>query len=167
MPAGRQTSTALVFENDTIHALKEIIPDLYKGHRVKKIVRNVEGYFTKATGKNKYFEIDAIAITRKRVFVIETKISFKKEDVDRLIMLLENFHQFKFTDPKLHKLLRKKQVHGGFSYIFDYKIKKEDALARRASKYAQDQKLLTIPNLLSHKSKPKQIQELRSFRQQQ
>ena len=155
-----------LFENDTVQALYRIIPALYKGEHVKKIVRNVEGNYAKTSGRDRGFEIDAIVITAKRVFVIETKLTLKHKDVDRLVMLLENFRQLKFADKKLHTLMRSKPVHGGFSYNFDPKIEKEGERAKRVSKYAQQHKLLTIPRLLSDKSTPKQVYELRDFRRQ-
>ena len=154
-----------IFENETVHALYKIIPDLYEGEQVKKIVRNVDGYFSKTDGKNKDFEIDAIVITAERVFVIETKIKIKKRDVDRLVMLLENFHQLKFSNNNLHRLLRGKHVHGGFSYLFDAKIEKKGERVRKVAKYAQHHKLLTIHRLHSQRSTPSRVGKLRYFRQ--
>ena len=154
-----------VFENETVHALYKIIPDLYEGEQVQKIVRNVDGYFSKTSGKDKDFEIDAIVITAERVFVIETKIKIKKRDVDRLVMLLENFHQLRFSNNNLHRLLRGKHVHGGFSYLFDAKIEKAGKRVKKVAKYAQHHQLLTIRRLHSQSSTPSQVNKLRYFRQ--
>ena len=155
-----------LFENDTVQALSRIIPTLYEGEHVKKIVRNIEGNYAKTSGTNRGFEIDAIVITAKRVFVIETKLTLKQKDVDRLVMLLENFRQLKFADKRLHTLIHNKPVHGGFSYNFDPKIEKEGERAKRVSKYAQQHNLLTIPRLISNKSTPKQVDKLRDFSRQ-
>ena len=113
--------------------LHRIIPDLY-GENVEKIVRNVEGNYARTHGRDKDFEIDAIVITPKRVFVIETKLTLKQKDVDRLVMLLENFQQLKFADERLRRLMRSKPVHGGLSYNFDPKIEKDGRTSKACVK---------------------------------
>ncbi len=162
---GKQANiNGFVFETQTVQALYKIIPDLYEGEQVKKIVRNVEGSYAEKPGRNKDFEIDAIVITTKRVFVIETKLTLKRGDIDRLITLLENFHQLKFAAQGLRHALRSKPVHGGFSYLTEAKTATAGARSRRASKYAQQHRLLTIPRLSSDKSTPRQVAELQDFR---
>ena len=154
-----------LFENDTVEALPKIISDLYKGEHAK-VVRNVEGSFSTVRGKIKYFEIDAMAITNKRVLVIETKVTMKRKDVERLNMLLENFHHIRFTDPRLNTVLRHKRVHGGLSYLFDHKLAPDSGMqAKSAANYAhQHHGLLTIPRLMSNKVHPQQVEKLREFR---
>ena len=163
--SGRQANlTGTFMENNTLLFLPGIIADLYKGEEIIKMSRNVEGNFLKSRGKDKDFEIDVIAITAERVFVIETKTTLRRKDVDRLVSRLENFHQLSFADKKLNKLIHGKPVHGGFSYRFNGKISpKDNVQEKRASEYARKHKLLTIPSFLSHKSSPKQVTRLRNF----
>ena len=162
--AGRQANlNGSFFEHDTEHALYRIIPNLYKGERVKKIFRNIDGHFSGSHSRNKDFEIDAIVVTEKRVFTIETKVTLTRRDVDRFVALLKKFPQLKFSNKEIYKAMRGKPVHGGFSYQFDARL--EDVVnARTASGYARKHNLLTIPRLTDHKSKPQQINKLRDFR---
>ena len=163
---GRQANfNGFAFENDTVHALYRIIPKLF-GENVAQIMRNVDGYFPKPSGKRRHFEIDAVVITAKRIFVVETKVILKPKDVDRLVELLENSHKFKFADNELNKALRNKQVHGGFSYVYDSKLDPQDKVgkARVASRYARDQhRLFVISRLRADKSYPKKLEKLRDF----
>lgn len=163
---GRQANiNGFAFENDTVQSLSLIIPDLYKGERVRKVVRNIEGSFSSQQEKGRGFEIDAIAITNKRVFVIETKVTLKRKDVDAFVARLEKFHQLNFADKELNNWMRDKPVHGGLSYYFDATLEIDDSTrTMQVSKYAREYKLLTIPRLLSDKARPKQVAKLRDFR---
>ena len=156
-----------LFEHDTVKALPKIISDLYSV-KYARVVRNVEGSFSKGRGKNKNFEIDAIAITDEQVFVIETKLTLTRRGVDRFAEKLENFQQIKFKDRRLNKELKRRKVHGGLSYQADSKFEPDGSFrAKRASDYAYEKyKLLTIPQLVSDKAHPKQVDKLHDFSRQ-
>lgn len=165
---GRQANiNGFAFENDTLHALPEIISRLYKGEVVRKVMRNVEGRFARARGgKSKHFELDALVITTKRVFVIETKIVLKAKNVDHLARILNKFSNVKFADAGLSKELQGKPVHGGFSYLFDMKETFTDGRQpMSAAKYAREQyQMLTVPRLIANKTLPSSVEKLRDFR---
>ena len=164
--SGRQANiNGIIHEINTVEALPKIIRDIYKGVTINKILRNVEGSYTQKNGKSKGFEIDAIAISDKLVFIIEAKTNLRHKHADALVKLLENFPKFEFNNLGLKNKLRDKKVHGGISFLQDSKLPPDNTMTTRtASKYARDKKqLLVIPRFSASMSSPNTLAKLRDF----
>lgn len=163
---GRQANfNGFAFETNTFEAISKIIHDLYEGVIIKKTLRNMEGSYTQQNGRNKAFEIDAIAISDEHVFIIEAKTKLKHKHVDTLVNLLENFPKFEFNDRGLKNELIGKKVYGGISFISDSKRPFDGIITTRvASKYARNEgRLLTISRLNTNRSAPTTLAKLRDF----